>query len=167
MSLPMESDVASHRTYWQHGGRYQQDYDRLQELLVPSQGEASTEHGEFLRHCGNVYYDVFNNGGCNLDEGRNEDLVEWVKELERYGYTRTAAIRKLFKTYLKDDSDYDIFSRRGTGRGFKRQYPAELEDAVEFTVLKVKEIHERLQQPTPGSAPAPQQAKTKKARHRQ
>lgn len=166
--LPMESDVASRLTYWCHGGRYQADYNRLQELLVPDQGSADTEHGEFLRHCSNVYYDVHNNGGGNLvDGGRSEDLQEWLSGLEQHGYPAMSAIRKLFQAYrVADDDDDEPWRRRRGPSGFKRKYPVELEEAVDFTILKVKEIHERLQQRTPGATPPVQQAEAKKARHR-
>jgi hypothetical protein len=55
------------KTYWGHAGRHQPDFDRLWAALVPAEGEAPTPHGELLRVAGRLNYDIYNNGGCNLD----------------------------------------------------------------------------------------------------
>lgn len=60
--------------YWYGQGRHQKIYERLQAKLVPDEGSADTEAGEIIRVVGNVVYDVGNNGGCNFDSGRKDDL---------------------------------------------------------------------------------------------
>lgn len=60
--------------YWHNQGKHQKIYNRLQEKLVPGEGSADTEAGEIIRVVGNVVYDVGNNGGCNFDGGRKDDL---------------------------------------------------------------------------------------------
>jgi hypothetical protein len=60
--------------YWNEKGRYQDLHKSLQEALVPREGEADTEHGEILRIASNLYYDIFNNGGCNFDVMRDDRI---------------------------------------------------------------------------------------------
>jgi len=52
--------------YWNKKGKYQKQYNEMYVRLVPDSGEADTEHGEIIRIISRVYYDHFNNGGCNL-----------------------------------------------------------------------------------------------------
>ena len=54
--------------YWNEQGRYQQEYNTYWKALVPDTGEASTTEGEALRAITRIYYDVYNNGGCNIIE---------------------------------------------------------------------------------------------------
>ena len=55
-------------TYWNHKGKYQKLYDLLYGSLVPmEEGKADTQAGEILRIVSKLYYDVYNNGGCNID----------------------------------------------------------------------------------------------------
>lgn len=71
--------------YWHDQGKHQKIYRRLQEKLVPDEGEADTEAGEIIRVVGNVVYDVGNNGGCNFNGGRQSDLglfAGYLKELK-------------------------------------------------------------------------------------
>ena len=52
-------------TYWNSEGELQDIYDALTDALVPYVGAAPTEHGNALRWIGNIYHEVYNNGGCN------------------------------------------------------------------------------------------------------
>ena len=60
--------------YWNGCGRFQKEYKRFFNLLVPEKGDAATPIGQLLRYAGNLYYDVFNNGACNFDV-REEDVI--------------------------------------------------------------------------------------------
>ena len=53
-------------TYWCEKGKYQKESDILQKL-VPSEGEAQDTRIELYRRVSNTYYDIYNNGGCNID----------------------------------------------------------------------------------------------------
>ena len=55
-------------TYWNGEGEAQELYDALNHALVPDHGAAATEHGEALRWIGNIYHEVYNNGGWNAVE---------------------------------------------------------------------------------------------------
>jgi hypothetical protein len=60
--------------YWNGEGKYQKQHSEIFNRLVPSEGKAKTKAGEILRMVSSIYYDQFNNGGCNLWEGRREDV---------------------------------------------------------------------------------------------
>ena len=70
--------------YWQNKGKYQEELRKLTDELIPSRGEAPTEHGELLRLYNRFAYDVYNNGLCNTDSLGDlfEQLVVKVKEIE-------------------------------------------------------------------------------------
>ena len=53
-------------TYWNHNGKHQKQYELMYEELVPKRGTADTVSGELMRSMVNLYYDVYNNGGCNI-----------------------------------------------------------------------------------------------------
>lgn len=74
--------------YWNKQGKYQKEYDRLFKMLVPKEGKAETEDGEILRVLSNVYYDVFNNGGCNLGSSGSKyvDLRNLQDYLDKLNY---------------------------------------------------------------------------------
>jgi hypothetical protein len=54
-------------TYWNHAGKYEKEYHRLWDKLVPDTGNAKTVRGEVLRCVSKLYYDRYNNGSCNYD----------------------------------------------------------------------------------------------------
>mgnify|MGYP001299164578 CR=1 FL=1 len=54
------------QSYWNGNGILQEAADRMHEELVPREGKAETVLGEGLRSICNLYYDLYNNGGCNI-----------------------------------------------------------------------------------------------------
>jgi hypothetical protein len=83
-------------TYWASKGKHQKDYNRLWEKLVPESGEAETNHGEILRLVCRFYYDVYNNGLCNIDV-----MSDYMGSLSGRGY--------LLEPHLKDKKDWWTF----------------------------------------------------------
>lgn len=53
--------------YWNHHGRFQEQYDSLMTQLVPRIGPAESLAGELLRCVSNLGYERFNNGNGNRD----------------------------------------------------------------------------------------------------
>lgn len=53
-------------SYWDGNGKYQSDFDRLFQELVPESGNAETLEGEALRAINYLTHDFFNNGNGNL-----------------------------------------------------------------------------------------------------
>lgn len=69
------------KTYWNSKGKYQAESDILAKL-VPTEGSSQFTDIELYRIATNIYYDIFNNGGGNLDGARNDQF----KILEGYGF---------------------------------------------------------------------------------
>ena len=65
MATTSKPKAVADRSYWSNNGRHQAEYERLR-VLVPKEGPAPTPAGEIVRCLSNVYYDIYNNGGCNL-----------------------------------------------------------------------------------------------------
>lgn len=80
--------------YWHGQGRHQKIYERLRKALVPDEGEANSEAGEIIRVIGNVVYDVGNNGGCNFDSGRKDDLLSFIGFLNQFDFERAAELHE-------------------------------------------------------------------------
>ena len=76
-------------TYWDHEGKYQEQYDKAWEKLIPLQGEAEDGWPEALRSISRIGYDYYNNGFCNLwrtwDDGDTtmdsyyESMVDYLR----------------------------------------------------------------------------------------
>lgn len=56
-------------TYWNDNGRYQADYARLCEELIPLMGKCDTVAGEMLRAATRLAHDLYNNGMGNNTSG--------------------------------------------------------------------------------------------------
>ena len=54
------------KTYWDQEGKYQEQYEKAWEQLIPAQGEAKDGWPEALRAISRIGYDYYNNGFCNL-----------------------------------------------------------------------------------------------------
>lgn len=64
--------------YWNHIGKYQKEYDILQEKLVPSSGMAVSIDGEAIRCLGRFYHERYNNGHCNDKSYEIAFLTKWT-----------------------------------------------------------------------------------------
>ena len=54
------------KSYWGQDASYSEQYKELYDKLIPSRGEAETQHGEMLRCISRLIYDYNNNGNCNV-----------------------------------------------------------------------------------------------------
>lgn len=64
-------------TYWNNKGRYQEDFDRMSNDLMPAMGAADTVAGELIRSANRIAYDFYNNGFCNNTTGAAKFLMEF------------------------------------------------------------------------------------------
>lgn len=95
------------KSYWSKNGRHQKTYDRLYAKLVPDLGEAGSDAGELLRTVSNVYYDIYNNGGCNLLDSKLSDLESLESLTRTWGINGQAKIFEMIRGYA---SSYDVDS---------------------------------------------------------
>lgn len=70
-------------TYWNKKGKHQDLYKQV-EGLVPDVGEADDPNIELLRCASNVYYDAYNNGGCNFDVREDEIATMLDPDIKQY-----------------------------------------------------------------------------------
>lgn len=63
-------------TYWNNNGKYQAQYDKMTEELVPASGNCETVAGELIRAASRLGYDFYNNGMGNNTSGAANFLME-------------------------------------------------------------------------------------------
>ena len=77
-------------TYWDNEGKYQEQYTKAWDKLIPASGEAEDGLPEALRAISRIGYDYYNNGFCNLwrdwDDGDKtmdsyyEEMVDYLRD---------------------------------------------------------------------------------------
>jgi len=63
-------------TYWNKAGKYQAEFDRMSDELMPSMGACDTVAGEMIRSVSRLGYDLYNNGMGNNTSGAVNFLRE-------------------------------------------------------------------------------------------
>ena len=66
------SNVDTFKTYWDNEGKYQEQYNKAWEQLIPARGAAKSGWPECLRAISRIGYEYYNNGFCNLWQGHEE-----------------------------------------------------------------------------------------------
>lgn len=108
------SNVDTSQAYWDNNGKYQEQYNKAWEKLIPFQGEAEDGWPELLRSISRIGYDYYNNGFCNLwrtwDDGETtmdsyyESLVEYLED------NLPKDLYKDLKSFLYDARGYGNWS---------------------------------------------------------
>lgn len=110
-NLVIPYEFAQPESYWNHTGKYQEQYDRLWKELVPPEGNADTYHGEVLRICSRLYYDYYNNGLCNCYDVNtdysddDEDYEETTTEVNRYTSEQMEKLAEYIKLLKPEEAD--------------------------------------------------------------
>jgi|TARA_Y100000296_G_scaffold37837_1_gene43768 hypothetical protein len=108
-------------TYWSDKGELQKEYELLFDELVPPEGEAKTVAGEALRALSKIYYDVYNNGACNMfdqvphpyQDGFTDELVVNIRAENLLSSIRPHDARQEMKSVL------EFISERGAEHFFR------------------------------------------------
>ena len=109
-------------SYWNENGKFQGQQEYLWERYVPKCGGCSDIHAEMFRLICRLYYDVYNNGACNVsigwDENHNPDMaiagsslriiIDAVGE-ESHNELFDAVQELKFTDYPTDDDWADIY----------------------------------------------------------
>lgn len=91
-------------TYWKQNGKYQAEYDRLTDELVPDMGACDTLAGELLRSASRLAYDFYNNGMGNNTSGALNFLREHnVIDTSLYGVIYPYTTGSLYPGDYKGD----------------------------------------------------------------
>ncbi|MEC3269816.1 MULTISPECIES: hypothetical protein [Bacillus cereus group] len=64
-------------TYWNSNGKYQKELDNLRGLM-PGIGMTSNQYMNLYITASKVYYDVHNNGGCNLADCYDKKIRDYI-----------------------------------------------------------------------------------------
>jgi hypothetical protein len=98
-------------SYWNEKGVYQAQSDQIAKD-VPASGHAEKITVELFRCAQNVYYEIYNNGGCNMgmDGGSHDRWAEHskntqLKHLTSYGIDTSKiddAVEKMIEEYKRE-----------------------------------------------------------------
>lgn len=89
--------------YWSSKGKYQKDYNKFWDELIPGQGNAETVQGELLRNISRLAYDRYNNGFGN-------PMPHEANQLKKY--------KDRFTKFLKDKDAFKNFYNAYRSMGF-------------------------------------------------
>ncbi len=117
------------RTYWNNKGKYQKESDTLQKL-VPDSGEASDTKIDLFRRASNLYYEIFNNGGDNL-QGEDNDFE--VIRLVHEGFS-LPIVTRMIKESNELDSNYEMI---GDPDKYFEQAQVEMENLMDQIIQRV------------------------------
>lgn len=117
------SKVDTSQAYWDNNGKYQEQYDKAWEQLIPAQGEAKDGWPEALRAISRIGYDYYNNGFCNLwrcyeDYDGDDHYDEYVMDSyyeDLVDYLRSEIPRDMhreLKSFLLDAKGYGNWSNK-------------------------------------------------------
>jgi DNA-dependent RNA polymerase auxiliary subunit epsilon len=67
-------------TYWNENGKHQKELNRLNGLL-PNWGMTDNPYMNLFIIASNIYYDVYNNSGCNLKDNYLKKIEEYITPL--------------------------------------------------------------------------------------
>lgn len=110
-------------TYWNGKGKYSKEYNEMFDKLVPSRGDATTQIGQVLRACSNLYYEYYNNGNCNV-------FVEVFVERHVCNYCGG--------TGLWGEDDEDNYCMECDGTGYIEEYDLVITDTYKEYINIIK-----------------------------
>ena len=96
-------------SYWNSNGKYQNEYERLYDDIVPASGSCETREGEMLRASSRLYYRYYNDGDMVL-----ELMPEYMKDCSALNATaflyHQVETRERIKELLKskDENEYIV-----------------------------------------------------------
>ncbi len=117
------------RSYWNNKGKYQKEADTLAKL-VPNSGEASDPKVDLFRRVQNLYYEIFNNGGGNL-EGEGNDFE--VVRLEHEGF-KLPIVSRMVVEQNKVDENYELI---GDPHQYFEQAQVEMDNVMDKVIEQI------------------------------
>lgn len=70
------------KTYWNNEGKFQDEANRISEL-IPSWGKTENKYLDLYITASGVYYDMYNNGGCNIRDSYITSINEYIRPFAR------------------------------------------------------------------------------------
>lgn len=94
----------SKNNYWNENGKYQKEYNKLYNSLVPDTGNCNTLEGEMLRATSRIYYRYFNDG--DMVQETMEEYMRDSSALNAFGFLyHCHETRSICKELLKTQND--------------------------------------------------------------
>lgn len=110
-------------TYWNDKGKYSKEYKEMFDKLVSSRGDGTTQIGQVLRACSNLYYEYYNNGNCNV-------FVDVFFERHVCNYCGG--------TGLCDGGDDETYCMECDGTGYIEEYDLVINDTYQEYINIIK-----------------------------
>jgi hypothetical protein len=98
-------------TYWNNNGIFQKEYDFLSKL-IPDNRTDGTFDLDMIHAVSRIYYDLYNNGGCNNTSGAVNFLIHASQKFDLNLNDELNAIKYAapFCAYNEDDYEADVES---------------------------------------------------------
>ena len=84
------------KTYWNHQGKYQKEYDAFRKKYIPDEGQAHGIKAEAFRLASNLYYDFNNNGLCNVFLGGRRLDFQLLEAVMSFNGLADSQLQNLF-----------------------------------------------------------------------
>jgi hypothetical protein len=123
---PNRKSVVPKNSYWAGRGKYETLKKQLDQKLIPRSGPCLTAGGELLRNMTKLYYDLYNNGMCNLDVlwHRWRYVLEWNDHLSKHitagVFSKVAEALKSHKSRLQRGQDSYVSDTNFPYKEFER-----------------------------------------------
>ena len=98
-------------SYWDKTGKFQKQFDKLTEELMPDSGDSDTLHGQLITACNRIAYDYYNNGFCNTYEQVDNYWLDSMNYADGDHFEPTQFYKdliNLIRTHVKDEKINDV-----------------------------------------------------------
>jgi len=120
-------------TYWEDKGKYQDLRDNISRF-IPHTGKCNHPELELYRLAANVYYDVYNNGGCN--QSRFVELLNYL-DSTRLPFDIPKDFKKWLIQASDNQEDYISYMVKFDGSKSEKHILKLLEEFADSVILYV------------------------------
>jgi hypothetical protein len=94
------------KTYWNRQGKYQEWVDEIS-ATMPDMYYTDNKYMNVFIAMSNIYYDIYNNGGCNIQDGCYKDALKYI-----HGFIGKFNSRTAIKDYdYLEDKANEVFEK--------------------------------------------------------
>lgn len=151
------------KTYWERKGKYQKWYNEFSKGL-PGIGQTNNDYANLVVNIASLYYDVYNNGACNIKSGVKDERIEQVKKHVTLNKQRLSncdyeyleeKVNEVFELVMakpKDELHFDVFtvyqdfhgkrvSRRKVNKNFTAVTFGDFNDCEEWYKHRIENVN--------------------------
>lgn len=105
------SEKKSNGCYWNGNGKYQNEADKISKL-IPDVGYTNNKYMNLFIIASNIYYDVYNNGGCNLKYSYDKPITTYLMPFnDQFRIDFTCGADKIAKKLCNKKTLENFFNR--------------------------------------------------------